>query len=77
MSQASIMKKASASDYIAIKRQTAIFNGKNKNNMDIQADAKCCLEPQATPVCKVRISKSYELLNDYYSGQKYNKELCN
>ena len=77
MSQSSIMKKASASDYIAIKRQTAIFTGKNKNNMDIQADKKCCLENPPKTVCKVRTSKSYEILNNYYNGQKYIKELCN
>jgi hypothetical protein len=76
MSQSSIMKKASASDYIAIKRQTAIFTGKNKNNMVIQADAKCCSATPPTTVCKVRTSKNYEILNDFYNGQKYIKEYC-
>ena len=72
----SVMKKTCASDYIAIKRQNAIFTGYNINNMVIQSDQKCCLEPQPKTVCKVRTSKSYEILKDYYSGQKYNKEVC-
>lgn len=72
----SIMKKTSASDYIAIKRQTAIFTGDNINNMVIQSDKKCCLETPPKAVCNVITSKSYEIKNDYYSGQKYNKELC-
>jgi hypothetical protein len=76
MPQPSIMKKAYASDYIAIKRQTAIFNGKNKNNMDIQANAKCCADIPSTKICRVRTSANYEILNDYYNGQKYIKEIC-
>lgn len=72
----SVMKKTCASDYIAIKRQNAIFTGDNINNMVIQSDKKCCLETPPKTVCNVRTSKSYEILNDYYSGQKYNKEVC-
>lgn len=72
----SVMKKTSASDYIAIKRQNAIFTGNNRNNMVIQSDKKCCSKTIPETVCKVRTSKSYEILNDYYSGQKYNKEVC-
>ena len=34
------MKKTCASDYIAIKRQNAIFTGDNRNNMIIQSDKK-------------------------------------
>lgn len=76
MSQSSIMKKASASDYISIKRQTAIFTGKNKNNMVIQADAKCCSDNPPTTICKVRTSTNYEILNDFYNGQKYKIQYC-
>jgi hypothetical protein len=72
----SIMKKTCASDYISIKKQTAIFTGDNKNNMVIQSDKKCCSETPAKTVCKVRTSNSYEILNNYYSGQKYNNEFC-
>jgi hypothetical protein len=70
------MKKTCASDYIAIKRQSAIFTGDNINNMNIQSDKKCCSETPPKIVCNVRTSKSYEILNNYYSGQKYNKEVC-
>jgi hypothetical protein len=72
----SVMKRTCASDYIAIKRQSAIFTGDNINNMNIQSDKKCCSETPPKTVCNVRTSTSYELLNDYYSGQKYNKEVC-
>lgn len=72
----SVMKKTCASDYIAIKRQNAIFTGDNINNMVIQSDKKCCSKDLPEIVCKVRTSNSYEVLNDYYSGQKYNKEAC-
>ncbi len=72
----SVMKKTCASDYIAIKRQNAIFTGDNINNMVIQSDKKCCSKDPPKTVCKVRTSNSYEILNDYYSGEKYNKEVC-
>jgi len=73
----SIMKKTCASDYIAIKKQNAIFNGENKNNMVINAIEKCCLKnPENLPICKVRTSKSYEIINDFYNGRRYNKEFC-
>lgn len=72
----SIMKKTCASDYIAIKRQTAIFNGINKNNMVIQSDIKCCSKNPAEANCKVRTSKSYEIRNNFYNGKKYNTEYC-
>ena len=72
----SIMKKTCSSDYIAIKKQNAIFNGKNKNNMDIQADKNCCSKTPQEKICYVRTSKSYEILNDFYNGQKYNDAYC-
>jgi hypothetical protein len=72
----SIMKKTCASDYIAIKKQNAIFNGENKNNMVINAIEKCCLKNPQEPICKVRTSKSYEIKNDFYNGRRYNKEIC-
>ena len=73
----SVMKKTCASDYIAIKKQNAIFNGENKNNMVINAIEKCCLKnPENPPICKVRTSKSYEIINDFYNGRRYNKEFC-
>ena len=72
----SIMKKTCASDYIAIKKQNAIFNGVNKNNMVINADKNCCSKIPEQKICYVRTSKSYEILNDFYNGQKYNTALC-
>ena len=65
-----------SSDYIAIKRENAIFTGNNKNNMVIIADEKCCLKNPPQTICKVRKSKSYEMTNNFYNGQKYNKKYC-
>ncbi len=72
----SVMKKTCASDYIAIKKQNAIFNGENKNNMVINAIQKCCSENPPKTICTVRTSKSYEIKNDFYNGRRYNKEFC-
>ena len=72
----SIIKKAYASDYIAIKRQNAIFTGNNTNNMVINADENCCSKNPPQTICKVRKSNSYEMINNFYDGQKYNKKFC-
>ncbi len=72
----SIMKNTCGSDYIAIKKQNAIFNGVNKNNMVINANERCCSKNSQEKICKVRTSKSYEILNNFYNGQKYNDEIC-
>jgi hypothetical protein len=72
----SIMKKTCASDYISIKKQNAIFNGKNKNNMVINANESCCSKTPQETICTVRTSKSYEIINNFYNGRRYNKEIC-
>ena len=73
----SVMKKASSGDYIAIKRQKAIFKGKNTNNLVIESDKNCCSKtPQIKDVCKVKTANSYEILNNFYNGQKYNNKFC-
>ena len=59
----SIMKKTFASDYIAIKRKSAIFSGKN-NTLKIKKDDDCS---------KITTSNSFELLNNFYNGQNYCK----
>ena len=71
------MKKAYSGDYIAIKKQSAISSGKNINNLVIESDKNCCSKtPQIKDVCKVKTTTSYEILNNFYNGQKYNNKIC-
>ena len=80
----SLFKKVNSSDYITFKRQSAISseisapvknNGQvyNKNfkfipvNVNATVDASSCLVA----------AKSYDLMNDYTTGQKNTAIICN
>jgi hypothetical protein len=61
----SILQKGSASDYISIKKQTTLIKPlKNKSNN--------FLFNNSTPSCNnyLRSARSYELLNNYKTGQQ-------
>ena len=72
----SILKTGSASDYISIKKQTTISQiKKDKNSLPDKKGADNFLfnRNNSNTACfnYLRTAKSFELLNNYQSGQHY------